>query len=91
MIVNLTPFLGPSADVGSAYEMGFMRTLGRPIFAYSNDMTAACSWSVSGPSAVPSGYVLRANTRIWTGWRLSRSGCTTTSCSRAGSLTPAGA
>jgi nucleoside 2-deoxyribosyltransferase len=25
MIVNLTPFRGPSADVGSAYEMGFMR------------------------------------------------------------------
>jgi nucleoside 2-deoxyribosyltransferase len=38
MIVNLTPFRGPSADVGSAYEMGFMRALGRPIFAYSNDI-----------------------------------------------------
>ena len=37
MIVNLTPFRGPSADVGSAYEMGYMRALGRPIFAYSND------------------------------------------------------
>jgi nucleoside 2-deoxyribosyltransferase len=38
MIVNLTPFRGPSADVGSAYEMGFMRALGRPIFGYSNDI-----------------------------------------------------
>ena len=37
MIVNLTPFRGPSADVGSAYEMGFMRALGRRIFAYTND------------------------------------------------------
>lgn len=37
MIVNLTPFRGPSADVGSAYEMGFMRALGRPIFANTND------------------------------------------------------
>jgi nucleoside 2-deoxyribosyltransferase len=37
MIVNLTPLHGPSADVGSSYEMGFMRALGRPIFAYSND------------------------------------------------------
>ena len=37
MIVNLTPFRGPSADVGAAYEMGFMRALGRPIFAYSHD------------------------------------------------------
>ena len=26
-----------SADVGSAYEMGFMRALGRTIFAYTND------------------------------------------------------
>jgi nucleoside 2-deoxyribosyltransferase len=37
MIANLTPFRGPSADVGVAYEMGFMRALGRPIFGYSND------------------------------------------------------
>ena len=37
MIVNLTPFRGPSADVGAAYEMGFMRARGRPIFAYTND------------------------------------------------------
>jgi nucleoside 2-deoxyribosyltransferase len=37
LIVNLTPFRGPSADVGSAYEMGFMRALRRPIFAYTND------------------------------------------------------
>jgi nucleoside 2-deoxyribosyltransferase len=36
-IVNLTPFCGPSADFGSAYEMGYMRAFGRPIFAYSND------------------------------------------------------
>jgi len=37
MVVNMTPFRSPSADVGSAYEMGFMRALGRPIFAYSNE------------------------------------------------------
>jgi nucleoside 2-deoxyribosyltransferase len=37
LIANLTPFRGPSADVGSAYEMGFMRALGRPIFAYTHD------------------------------------------------------
>jgi nucleoside 2-deoxyribosyltransferase len=33
MIVNLTPFRSPSADVGSACEMGYMRALDRPIFA----------------------------------------------------------
>ncbi len=36
MIVNLTPFHGPSMDVGSAYEVGFMRALGKPVFGYSN-------------------------------------------------------
>jgi nucleoside 2-deoxyribosyltransferase len=42
MIVNLTPFRGPSADVGSAYEMGFMRALGRPIFGYTHDARPFC-------------------------------------------------
>ena len=40
MIVNVTPFRGPCADVGSAYETGFMRALGRPVFAFSNDARA---------------------------------------------------
>ena len=36
LIANLTPFRGPSADVGTVYELGFMRALGRPVAAYSN-------------------------------------------------------
>ena len=28
LVANLTPFRGPSADVGTAYELGFMRGLG---------------------------------------------------------------
>jgi nucleoside 2-deoxyribosyltransferase len=36
VIANLTPFRGPSADVGTAYEMGFARALGLPVYAYSN-------------------------------------------------------
>jgi nucleoside 2-deoxyribosyltransferase len=36
LIANLTPFRGPSADVGTVYELGFMRALGRPVFGYSN-------------------------------------------------------
>ena len=36
VIANITPFRGPSADVGTAYEMGFARALGKIIFAYSN-------------------------------------------------------
>ncbi len=35
LIANLTPFRGPSADVGTAYELGYMRALGRPVFGYS--------------------------------------------------------
>lgn len=37
VIANMTPFRGPSMDVGTAYEMGFMRALGRPVLGYSND------------------------------------------------------
>jgi nucleoside 2-deoxyribosyltransferase len=36
LIANLTPFRGPSADVGTAYEVGFARALGLPVYAYSN-------------------------------------------------------
>ena len=35
-IANLTPFHGPSADVGTAFEVGFMHALGKPVFGYSN-------------------------------------------------------
>ncbi|MES2710810.1 MAG: nucleoside 2-deoxyribosyltransferase [Pseudomonadota bacterium] len=36
LIANLTPFRGPSADSGTAYELGFMRALARPVLAYTN-------------------------------------------------------
>lgn len=36
VIANMTPFRGPSMDVGTAFEMGFMRALGRPVFGYTN-------------------------------------------------------
>jgi nucleoside 2-deoxyribosyltransferase len=44
-IANMTPFRGVSMDVGTAYEMGFMRALGRPVLGYSNvvaDLEARC-------------------------------------------------
>ena len=37
ILANLSPFRGASADVGTAFEVGFFAALGRPIFAYSND------------------------------------------------------
>jgi len=36
-VLNLTPFRGPSADVGTVLELGFMAGLGKPVFAYTND------------------------------------------------------
>lgn len=36
IVANMTPFRGPSMDVGTAFEMGFMRALGRPVFGYTN-------------------------------------------------------
>jgi len=36
LIANLTPFRGVSADVGTAFEVGFMRALGRPVLGYAN-------------------------------------------------------
>ena len=31
---NMVRFRGPSMDVGTAFEMGYMRGLGKPVFAY---------------------------------------------------------
>ena len=36
VIANLTPFRGPSADVGTIYEVGYARALGRVVFGYTN-------------------------------------------------------
>jgi len=35
-IANISPFRGPSADDGTAFELGFFDGLGKPAFAYSN-------------------------------------------------------
>jgi len=36
-IANLTPFRGPSMDVGTAFELGYLHGTGKPVFGYSND------------------------------------------------------
>ncbi len=43
VIANLTPFRGPSADVGTAYEIGFARALGLMIFGYATTSEAFLS------------------------------------------------
>lgn len=35
VIANITPFRGPGMDPGTAFEIGFMRALGRPLFCYT--------------------------------------------------------
>jgi nucleoside 2-deoxyribosyltransferase len=35
-VANCTPFRGVSMDSGTAFEIGFMRALGRPVLGYSN-------------------------------------------------------
>lgn len=35
IVANLTPFRGPHADPGTAFELGYMRAQGKPCFAYS--------------------------------------------------------
>jgi len=37
IIANLTPFRGPSADAGTAFELGYMAGRGKLCLGYSND------------------------------------------------------
>lgn len=37
LIANMTPFRGPSMDVGTAFEMGYMTARGKPIWGYTLD------------------------------------------------------
>jgi nucleoside 2-deoxyribosyltransferase len=36
-IANLSPFRGPSADVGTVFELGLFVGLGKPVFGYTNE------------------------------------------------------
>ena len=36
IIANVTPFRGPGADAGTAFEMGYMAARQKPVFAYTN-------------------------------------------------------
>lgn len=36
-LFNLTPFRGPSADSGTVFELGFMASLGKPVYGYSSE------------------------------------------------------
>lgn len=36
VIANMTPFRGVGMDSGTAFEMGYMRALGKPVLGYTN-------------------------------------------------------
>jgi nucleoside 2-deoxyribosyltransferase len=51
-IANLTPFRGPSMDVGTAFEVGYMTALGKKVYGYTNNgnnyYTRVCDDEVYG-------------------------------------------
>jgi nucleoside 2-deoxyribosyltransferase len=51
VIANLTPFRGPSADVGTAYEIGFAHALGKSVFGYTNVAASFTERTVKALSA----------------------------------------
>ncbi len=56
LIANLTPFRGVSMDSGTAFEVGFMRALGRPVLGYTNvtaDYRARAEIYRSAPPPMP--------------------------------------
>lgn len=36
VVANIDPFRGPNMDPGTAYEIGFARALGKPVYLYMN-------------------------------------------------------
>jgi nucleoside 2-deoxyribosyltransferase len=55
LIANLTPFRGVSMDSGTAFEVGFMRALGRPVLGYTNVTADYRARSEAYRRAVPHG------------------------------------
>ena len=55
LVANLTPFRGPGADGGTAYELGFARALGRPVFGWSNAGGSYLDRCVQWPGATRHG------------------------------------
>lgn len=43
IIANITHFRGPSADVGTAFEMGYMYAQQKPVFVYYNMQETYCA------------------------------------------------
>jgi nucleoside 2-deoxyribosyltransferase len=61
LIANLTPFRGVSMDSGTAFEVGLMRALGRPVLGYTNATADYRARSEAYRRAVPRGALLDAD------------------------------
>ena len=59
-IFNLTPFRGPSADVGTAFELGAMVAAGKQVFAYTNTTDDLIDRLHADP-----GLTFDETTRVW--------------------------
>lgn len=62
-VFNLTPFRGPGLDAGTAFEVGFMFSQGKPLFGYT-DSTEAYSKRAAdshGPTSRDKGYLSDAD------------------------------
>lgn len=63
-VCNLTPFRGPGADPGTAFEMGFMFAQGKPVFGYTADCrlyrqrVPGTPRSAHEPPRDPDGYLI---------------------------------
>src|SRR6185312_13912219 len=57
VVANLTPFRGPSMDVGTAFEIGFGAALHLPIFGYANVSELLVQRVVRRSSPLPSAPV----------------------------------
>lgn len=67
IVANMTPFRGPSMDVGTAFEIGYMSAQGKPIFGYTHDgrlysdrVTSGRSNGSSTPGLDPDGLTIEA-------------------------------
>jgi len=39
VLANMTPFRGPSMDIGTGFEMGYAEGKGKPVFCYTDNMS----------------------------------------------------
>lgn len=59
IIANMTPFRGPSMDVGTAFEMGYMAAHKKPVWGYTLDGRVYCD-RIDGQSTDADGFTIES-------------------------------